>query len=59
MWIFCPYVCICSMCVVGARRGQKRVPDTLELTLSMIVNPSVGAGNWKRFSVRASSALNH
>ena len=44
------------MCVSGAHRGQKTIPDCLELELQMVVSCHVGAGNWS--SARAAIALN-
>lgn len=35
VWIFCPHICMCTMCMAGALRGQKR---TLELGLQMVVS---------------------
>lgn len=37
-------VCMCTMCVPGIFRGQKRVSD-LELELWMVVTHHVGAEN--------------
>ena len=44
------------MCVSGAHRSQKTIPDCLELELQMVVSCHVGAGNWS--SARAAIALN-
>lgn len=46
------YVCASHVC--GARRGQKRASDLLELQLQMVVNCHVGTGT----SARAASTLN-
>lgn len=32
-WVFCLHVCMCSVYMHGAHRGQKRVLDPLELKL--------------------------
>lgn len=29
MWVFCPQVCRCAMCMLGTRKGQKRKLDLL------------------------------
>lgn len=42
VWVFCLHVCLCTMCVPGAYRGQKKVLDSLELELQT----DVGARNW-------------
>lgn len=31
IWIFCLYVCMCTVCMFSAYRNQKRVSDALEL----------------------------
>lgn len=36
---------MCIMCKLGARGGQKRGLDLLELELQIVVNHYVGAGN--------------
>ena len=38
-------MCMCTMCVSVAGRGQKRVSDPLELELQMVVSHHVGAEN--------------
>jgi hypothetical protein len=36
---------MCNVCMPQVPRGQNRVPDPLELGLSMVVSSRVGAGN--------------
>ena len=43
--VFCLHVCLCTMCVHGAQRVQKRASDALRLELQMDMNCHVGAGN--------------
>lgn len=38
----CVYVCLCTMYMLGTRRGQKRESDTLKLELCKAVNYHVG-----------------
>lgn len=42
--MFCLHVCICTTCVSGASRGQKRVSDPVELELQMLLSYHVGSG---------------
>ena len=43
--VFCLHVCLCTMCMPGARGVQKRVLGTLELKLQAVVSCHVDAGN--------------
>lgn len=43
MHVFCLRACDPDGC--GAHRSQKRVSDTLEVDLQMVVNCDMGAGN--------------
>lgn len=48
---FCVHVCLsacilCSICMSGADKGQKRALDFLELELPMAVSCRVGVGSW-------------
>lgn len=36
---------MCTMCVPGAYRGQKRALDPLQLMLQIVVSHHVGIGN--------------
>lgn len=49
--VFCWYVCLCTIIILGVLRGQKRVPVLLELELQM--------GMQARSSGRAAGTLNH
>lgn len=42
--VYCLYICLCTMCVLSARRGQKRALWVLKLELQMIMRHSVGLG---------------
>lgn len=44
-WVFCLYVCMCTMCVPGAHRGQQRTSDPPGLELQIVVSRHVGAGS--------------
>lgn len=44
--VACLHVCLCTACVPGARRGQKRVLEPLGLELLVVMNHLVGAVNW-------------
>ena len=56
----CLYVSLCTMCMPGAHRGQKRVPNQLKLELQMAVNCHVGLVNQTGISWKRSvCALNH
>jgi hypothetical protein len=47
MWmVFCLHVCLCTMCVPCAHKGQKRASDPLELDFQTVVSHHMGAGNW-------------
>lgn len=37
-YVFCPPACMCTKCVPGAYRGQKRVSDPLLLKLLMVLS---------------------
>lgn len=39
------HVCLCTTCLSGAYRGQKRASDLLGLQLQMVVSCHMGAGN--------------
>ena len=40
--VFCPCVCICTMYMPGAHRGQKKGSELLELVVPMVCEPSYG-----------------
>ena len=42
--MFCLDICLCTMCMPGACRGQKRALDSLELELQRTVHYHLGAG---------------
>lgn len=44
MWMFCLHVCMCTICVLGAYRGQKTVSYPLELELWTVVSHYVSTG---------------
>ena len=41
----CLHVYLCAVCLPGACRDQKRVSDTLEEDVQVVVSCHVGAGN--------------
>ena len=43
--VFCLRVCLCTMYVLGALRGQRRMVDPLELELQMVMSLQVNVGN--------------
>ena len=43
--VFCLHVCLCTACMPGIGRGQKRASDPLELELEMVVGLHESAGN--------------
>lgn len=43
--VFCLYVCLCTICVSSALRGQKRALDPLELELEVVGSCHMGARN--------------
>jgi hypothetical protein len=45
VWVSSPHVCMCTTCVPGACRGQKRALHLLDLELWMVVGHHVDAGN--------------
>lgn len=45
MWICCLHVFPCSICILGACGGQKRVLDPLRLALQKAMSNYVGARN--------------
>jgi hypothetical protein len=47
VWVFCLHVCLHTICVPGAHRGQKRDLDlgSLELELQIAGHHHVGTGN--------------
>ena len=45
VWMFHPRSYLCTMCMLGEHRDQKRVSDTLTLELWVVLNCHVGAGN--------------
>ena len=62
VWVFFLCIHLCTMCMPGACRGQKRVLDHLELELQRVVNHHVDAGNQTQFlckSNKCSSLLSH
>jgi hypothetical protein len=42
------HICLCAMYMPGAKGGQKRAPDPLELEFQMVVTYHVGARNQKQ-----------
>lgn len=44
VWVFCLYACLCTMCMLGAHRGQKRILDPLELELQTVLSSHVDTG---------------
>lgn len=42
------HLCMCTTCMLGAHRGQKRVSGILKPELQMAVSHGVYAGNWAR-----------
>lgn len=48
IWVFF-LLCICTNCVSGAFRGQKRASNHPELELLVISNHNIDAGNWTQF----------
>lgn len=44
VWVFSLHVYICTMCMPGAQRGQKRAPDPLTLELDSCEQP---CGGWE------------
>lgn len=55
MWTFCLHVCLCTTCMYGAHRDQKRVSDTLKLELHTVVDHHEGIESGS--PRRAASAL--
>ena len=55
-YVFCLQVCLCTIYMYGACRGQ-RGTDSLGPELGMVVNHQVGTE--PRSSARAAGALNH
>lgn len=43
--ICCVYICLCTLCVPGICKGQKRVSEFLGLEFDSDVNFYVGVGN--------------
>lgn len=54
VWVLCLHECMCTICVLGTLRGQKRASDTLELELHMVVSCLFGAGNWAEVFYKSS-----
>lgn len=44
----CVYVCLCALYVSDAHRGLKRVSESLELELLMVMSLHLGDGHWTR-----------
>ena len=44
-WMFCLHVCLCTICIPSAQRGQKRPAGPLELEFQMVVSYCVGLEN--------------
>ena len=62
VWVFCLHVCLCTTCMLDTHRGQKRVSDSLQPELHMVVSCSVDAGNQTfilRKNSRGSLPLSH
>lgn len=49
--------CMCTMCMPGARRDQKKAFYTLEMELWIVVRCSVGAGSQIASPTRATAVL--
>lgn len=45
VWVFFYQICLYAMCVPQNYIGQKRVTDTLEFELQLVMRQHVGAGN--------------
>lgn len=43
------YLYLCTMCILGACRGQKRAFDPLRLELGMVMSNHVGARSQSQF----------
>lgn len=57
VWVFCMHTYLCILYMPSECRSQKKVLNSLELELQMVVNQLVGAGN--QTSRIATSALYH
>lgn len=55
--VFCLYVCLCSKCLPGSHRGQRRVSCPLELELWVVVSLLMVAEETKVWSSTRASAL--
>ena len=52
-------MCMCTMCVLGAQRAQKRVFEPQVWVFKLVVSCHVGNGNRTPASARAANVLNH
>lgn len=41
-WVFSQHICLCTTCVSGACRGQKRKSESLEVELKTLVSCHMG-----------------
>lgn len=57
--MFCLHVCVCSMYMPGALGSQKRLSESLELELSMVVSCHMGVKNQTGHSSRIANALEY
>lgn len=54
LFVFILFVCMCITCVPDDNRGLKRILDSLELKLQMVLSHHLHVGNWILFlSARA------
>lgn len=58
VWIFCPPLCMCIICVPGASENQKEISNTLELKLWWLQVTMWLLGTLSRSSTKATRALN-
>lgn len=58
LYVFCLHVCLYTICISSAQRGQKRVWDPRELELYMVTSHHGVLGLTPRFSGKATSVPN-
>lgn len=58
VFVFCLYMCLCSICVPDAHGREKRVSDVIKLELQVIVSHYVNACS-PRSCGKIASDLNH
>jgi hypothetical protein len=49
---------MCTICMLGALRGQKRASDAVEFELLAGMSLHMGAGNWFRVLCKSNGVLN-